>query len=83
MTLSTVVFTPFPPDYTSCTLLYSIYENVLSHSFAPKITLLPRICDISSILIENIDTNVLDKSQYIKKFSTQIDQNIANADYKQ
>ena len=30
------------------------YENVLSSSFAPKITLPTRICETTSILIDNI-----------------------------
>ena len=40
----------------------TIYENVISSSFAPKITLPTRICDTTSTLIDNIYTNVLDKS---------------------
>ena len=39
----------------------SFYENVLSSSFAPKITLPPRICDTTSTLIDNVYTNVIDK----------------------
>ena len=34
----------------------------MSCSFVPKITLPTRICDITSTLIDNIYTNVLDKS---------------------
>ena len=37
------------------------YENVLSSSFAPKITLPTRICDTTSTLIDNVHTNVLEK----------------------
>ena len=37
------------------------YENVLSSSFAPLITLPTRICDTASTLIDNIYTNVIDK----------------------
>ena len=40
----------------------TFYENVISSSFAPKITLPTRICDTTSTLIDNIYTNVLDKS---------------------
>ena len=39
----------------------SFYENVLSSSFAPKITLPTRICDTTSTLIDNVYTNVIDK----------------------
>ena len=38
------------------------YENVISSSFAPKITLPTRIFDTTSTLIDNIYNNVLDKS---------------------
>ena len=37
------------------------YENVLSSSFAPKITLPTRICDTTSTLIDNVYTNVIEK----------------------
>ena len=40
----------------------TFYENVISSSFAPKITLPTRICDTTSTPIDNIYTNVLDKS---------------------
>ena len=40
----------------------TFYENVISSSFAPKITLPTRICDTASTLIDNIYTNVLNKS---------------------
>ena len=40
----------------------TFYENVMSCSFVPKITLPTRICDTTSTLIDNIYTNVLDKS---------------------
>ena len=40
----------------------TFYENVISSSFAPKITLPTRICDTTNTLIDNIYTNVLDKS---------------------
>ena len=40
----------------------TFYENVISSSFAPKITLPTRICDTASTLIDNIYTNVLDKN---------------------
>ena len=40
----------------------TFYETVISCSFAPKITLPTRICDTASTLIDNIYTNVLDKS---------------------
>ena len=40
----------------------TFYENVISSSFAPKIILPTRICDTTSTLIDNIYTNVLDKS---------------------
>ena len=39
----------------------SFYENVLSSSFAPKITLPTRICDTKSTLSDNVYTNVIDK----------------------
>ena len=39
----------------------SFYDNVLSSSFAPLITLPTRICDTASTLIDNIYTNVIDK----------------------
>ena len=39
----------------------SFYENVLSSSFAPKITLPTMICDATSTLIDNVYTNVIDK----------------------
>ena len=37
------------------------FENVLSSSFAPKITLPTRICETTNILIYNVYTNVLEK----------------------
>ena len=40
----------------------TFYENIISCSFAPKITLPKRICDTASTLIDNEYTNVLDKS---------------------
>ena len=40
----------------------TFYENVVSCSFVPKITLPTRICDTTSTLRDNIYTNVLDKS---------------------
>ena len=40
----------------------TFYENVISCGFAPKITLPTRICDTASTLIDNVYTNVLDKS---------------------
>ena len=40
----------------------TFYENVISSSFAPKITPATRICDTTSTLIDNIYTNVLAKS---------------------
>ena len=39
----------------------SFYENMLSSSFSPLITLPTRICDTVSTLIDNIYTNVIDK----------------------
>ena len=39
----------------------SFYENVLSSSFASKITLSTRICDTASTLIDNVFSNVIDK----------------------
>ena len=40
----------------------TFYEKVISSRFAPKITLPTRICDTTSNLIDNIYTNVSDKS---------------------
>ena len=40
----------------------TFYENVMSCCFVSKITLPTRICDTASTLIDNIYTNVLDKS---------------------
>ena len=40
----------------------AFYENVISSSFAPKITLTTRICDTTNTLIDNIYTDVLDKT---------------------
>ena len=40
----------------------TFYENVISCGFAPKITFPTRICDTASTLIDNVYTNVLDKS---------------------
>ena len=39
----------------------SFYKNVLSSSFAPKITLPTRMCDTASTLIDNVFSNVIDK----------------------
>ena len=39
----------------------SFCENVLSSSFAPKITLPKRMCDTASTLIDNVFSNVIDK----------------------
>ena len=39
----------------------TFYENVISCSFAPKITLLTLNCDTTSTLIDNVYTNVLYK----------------------
>ena len=41
------------------------YENVLSSSFAPKITLPTRICDTTSTLIDNVYTNVIERSTHV------------------
>ena len=38
------------------------YENVISSSFIPNITLPTRICDTTSTLIDNIYTNFVDKN---------------------
>ena len=40
----------------------TFYENVISCGFAPKLTLPTRICDTASTLIDNVYSNVLDKS---------------------
>ena len=40
----------------------TFYENIISCSFAPKITLPTTICETASTLIDNVYTNVLDKS---------------------
>ena len=40
----------------------TFYENIISCSFAPKITLSTRMCDTASTLIDNVYTNVIDKS---------------------
>ena len=40
----------------------TFYENVISCSFASKITLPTRICDTTSTLFDNVYTNVLDKN---------------------
>ena len=39
----------------------SFYKNVLSSSFAPKFTLLTRMCDTASTLIDNVFSNVIDE----------------------
>ena len=39
----------------------SFYENVLSSSFAPKITLPTRMCDTASTLIDYVFSNITDK----------------------
>ena len=44
----------------------TFYENIISCSFAPKITLPTRICDTASTLIDSVYTNVLDKSHILK-----------------
>ena len=44
----------------------SFYENVLSSSFAPKITLPTRICDTASTLIDNVFSNVIDKDHHVE-----------------
>ena len=38
------------------------YNNIVAPGFAPKITLLTRICNTTSTLIDNIYSNVIDKS---------------------
>ena len=38
------------------------YENVISSSFIPNITLPTRMCETTSTLIDNIYTNALDKN---------------------
>ena len=38
------------------------YENIIATGFAPKITLPTRICDTTSTLIDNVYSNVIDKS---------------------
>ena len=40
----------------------TFYENTTSVGFVPKITLSTRICETTSTLIDNIYTNVIDKS---------------------
>ena len=40
----------------------TFHENIISCNFAPEITLPTRICDTASTLIDNVYTNVLDKS---------------------
>ena len=40
----------------------TFYENTTSVGFVPKITLLTRICETTSTFIDNIYTNVIDKS---------------------
>ena len=40
----------------------TFYKNISSCGFAPKITLPTRICDTAGTLIDNVYTNVLDKS---------------------
>ena len=39
----------------------SFFDNIISSSFVPKITLPTRICDTRSSLIDNIYTNTIDK----------------------
>ena len=46
----------------------SFYENVLSSSFAPKMTLPTRICDTTSTLIDNVYTNLIDKEHIMWHF---------------
>ena len=38
------------------------YENIIATGFAPKITLPTRFCDTTSMLIDNVYSNVIDKS---------------------
>ena len=38
------------------------YENIIATGFAPKITLPTRLCDTTSTLIDNVYSNVIDKS---------------------
>ena len=38
-----------------------LFDNVISSGFAPKITLLTRMCDTSSTLIGNVYTNTINK----------------------
>ena len=41
------------------------YNNIVAAGFAPKITLPTRICDTTSTLIDNVYSNVIDKSHTI------------------
>ena len=53
----------FTDEYTNLlNILRTFYEHVMSCCFVPKITLPTKICDTASTLIDNIYTNVLDKS---------------------
>ena len=45
----------------------TFFDNVTSSSFAPKITLPTRICDISSTLIDNVFTNSIDNKIYARR----------------
>ena len=38
------------------------YENIIATGFAPKITLPTILCDTTSTLIDNVYSNVIDKS---------------------
>ena len=49
-------------SFTNKYVYNTFYENVISCSFASKITLPTRICDTTSTLIDNVYTNVLDKN---------------------
>ena len=44
------------------TTTHSMFFQVMSCGFVPKITVPKRMCDTASTLIDNIYTNVLDKS---------------------
>ena len=47
---------------TTNNVLNNFYENITSSGFIPKITLPTRICDTASTLLDNVYTNVIDKS---------------------
>ena len=61
-TLTSAWFYMLPIFSWICAHYNAFYENVMSCCFVPKITLPTRICDTASTLIDNIYTNVLDKS---------------------